>query len=192
MTNRSWHVRGTGSAAGQRFGAVGAAEFLAWMATPSASTTALAAAVLGVRRRLRRCSQAPATVSRNLRARAQRAHRGWADIDTWSLDTTLCRTLAGQLTHLADTTHGWPGREPYPTPEDWDTALRTAAAGLNGWAGADSRGTEFDTVYETTGGQDSLLLRQAIAADMAVEEELLAQAQVALHWVADNLALITD
>ena len=38
----------------------------------------------------------------------QRAVRGYADVDVWSYDHYLARTIAPALRHLASTTHGYP------------------------------------------------------------------------------------
>lgn len=52
-----------------------------------------------------------------IRAYRQRAKRGWADCDVWSLDIYLARVIGESLQHLAHTNHGWdPSR--YKTPEE--------------------------------------------------------------------------
>ncbi len=38
----------------------------------------------------------------------QRAYRGWADVDTWSYDHYLARTIPGALRRLAQYTNGYP------------------------------------------------------------------------------------
>ena len=65
-----------------------------------------------------------------------------ADTATWSLDTYLCQHTAALLDHLADTAHGWPQGDQFPTFEDWQTALRDNAAKLRHFA---------DTQYELEG-----------------------------------------
>ena len=120
----------------------------------------------------------------------QRATRGWADDDCWDLGVTLCAALAGQLNHLADSAWTWPGPPDYPEPNDWTVALRTAAAGLNGWA------THWDGPGENaTLAAVELTVeerRAAAEAEAREDEVLLAGAQDALRWVADNLRDLWD
>jgi hypothetical protein len=104
-----------------------------------------------------------------LAAGYQRATRGWADADTWSLHVYLCSALGGALEHLAGNTHGWPGTPDYSAFEDWTAALHTAAAGLTGRA-----------------------VRDHDPADQAADAAALAGAQDALRWVADNLPDLWD
>jgi hypothetical protein len=120
----------------------------------------------------------------------QRANRGWADSDHWDLGTTLCATLAAQLDHLADSAWGWPGPPDYPEPDDWTAALRTAAAGLKGWTtrGHDPAAKTTLSAVQMTGEDD----RVAAKVEVPDDEVLLADAQNALRWVADNLRDLWD
>jgi hypothetical protein len=129
-------------------------------------------------------------LARRAQAAYQRATRGSADCDHWDLGVTLCATLAGQLNHLADSAWGWPGPPDYAEPNDWTDALRTAAAGLNGWATHwDSPGAETTlAAVELTVEAD----RAAAEAEAREDEVLLAGAQDALRWVADNLRDLWD
>lgn len=114
--------------------------------------------------------QHPATqAARNVQFAWQRLARGWDDRSVWSLDTHLARTLSAQLTHLAETTHTWPGTPEYPTPETWDQALRNNADVLRVYA--DNAFTE----------PDGPLLEQQYRA-----------AQDAIRWVADNFGHLWD
>lgn len=61
----------------------------------------------------------------NLKAGWQRATRGWADRDTWNLDSYLLEILPEMIDHLRENAHGWPGEyQGFPTPEDWDKFLK--------------------------------------------------------------------
>ena len=60
---------------------------------------------------------------RNIKAAWQRAIRGYADRDTWSLDNWLLQVLPAALNHLAKHSHGWPANDEFPTFEDWQKYL---------------------------------------------------------------------
>ena len=124
---------------------------------------------------------------------AQRTTRGWADSDTYSLDTHLCRVLGGMLKHLADNAHGWPDGDEFPTFEDWVNALRTNAAALLAYAAGEDEEL-LSSWYElsTTRGSDPAAIE---AARRAMDDDDAARhvaAQTALHWVADNLGRLWD
>jgi hypothetical protein len=120
----------------------------------------------------------------------QRATRGWADCDRWDPGVNVCANLADQLNHLADAALGWPGPPDYPEPDDWTAALRTAATGLNGWATREQSPAMKAAahVVELTAEEK----RAAAKAAVCNEEDLLAGAQDALRWVADNLRDLWD
>lgn len=63
----------------------------------------------------------------------QRATRGWADCDTWSIDGYLTRILPPMLTYLADHGCSYPGFPPFDTPEKWSEHLRDLATRIDGW-----------------------------------------------------------
>jgi hypothetical protein len=63
----------------------------------------------------------------------QRATRGWADCDTWSIDGYLTRILPPMLTYLADHGHSYPSLPPFETPEEWSEHLRGLATRIGGW-----------------------------------------------------------
>lgn len=78
----------------------------------------------------------------------QRGRRGWADIDTASLDWYVTRVLSEALLYMADHTHGWPD-DLYPTYEDWTAHLRDLAARVAAWnkgAGV----SESEAAYDVT------------------------------------------
>lgn len=105
------------------------------------------------------------------RARRQVAgvvHRGlhgWAPRDCIDLNRHLCARLAQELVWLAENGHGYPGTAEYPEPEPWEAALRQQAEALR--------------VY---GAWD----------DSADEAGDYADAQAALHWVANHLVQLWD
>lgn len=53
----------------------------------------------------------------------QRASRGYADNDIWGFGDYLDEVLEKGLRQLAETSHGYPGYEPFDTPEKWETFL---------------------------------------------------------------------
>ena len=57
----------------------------------------------------------------------QRITRGYCDADTYDLDSYYLDLFHATINHLADTTHGYPGTEEFPTPEAWDKYLRDMA-----------------------------------------------------------------
>lgn len=64
----------------------------------------------------------------------QRGRRGWADSDTWSLDTYLNRVTGEAMKHMVATNLGWPGEHSeWPTSEEWDTYCLTLAQDMLDW-----------------------------------------------------------
>lgn len=59
----------------------------------------------------------------NFKAAWQRATKGYADRDTWDLDTYLLELIPNMVDHLRQNTHGYPGNSNFPTPEAWDEYL---------------------------------------------------------------------
>ena len=57
----------------------------------------------------------------------QRATKGFCDWDAWDLDVYYSFLFVNSLRYFADHTHGWPGNDEFPQPEDWDKYLRTMA-----------------------------------------------------------------
>jgi hypothetical protein len=99
----------------------------------------------------------------------QRVKRGWDDTATWSLDTHLARTLGAQLSHLAYVTHGYPSGGNFSTFEEWQEALRTHGQSLTLYA---------EGIHEYEDNID--------------HAKLIADAETALHWVADNFGSLWD
>lgn len=60
----------------------------------------------------------------NLKAAWQRATRGWADRDTWNLDSYLLEILPEMIDYLRTHTHSYPGYGEFDTPEKWDKFLK--------------------------------------------------------------------
>lgn len=111
----------------------------------------------------------------SVRLAFQRLTRSWDDSSTWSLDYHLTLTLGAQLKHLAETTHGWPESEKFPTFEDWQKALN-----VNG---------DFLLAYST---KDDIVFNTDKPYDKDREEQIIKDAQSALIWVADNLPALWD
>lgn len=109
------------------------------------------------------------TTANRIKHAQQRVARGWDDTATWSLDTHLARTLGSQLIHLADTSHGYPGTGQYTDAETWVADLKKHGEALERYA-AD--------LYEYRADID--------------HQQLLDDAQAALHWVADNFPSLWD
>lgn len=70
-------------------------------------------------------------MSKNKKAKKQRAERGWADCDTWNLDTYISQVLGEALIHLRDHTQGYPSNI---TEEEWSDILTRMASGFTRWA----------------------------------------------------------
>lgn len=98
----------------------------------------------------------------------QRLTRGWDDRATWSLDDHLCQTLGAQLIHLADTSHGWPESEEFPTFEIYAEALKKHGNAL----------TKYPSRWEVM--------------DDEKEDQMRNDAQASLRWVADHLGTLWD
>ena len=60
----------------------------------------------------------------NLKAAWQRATRGWADRDTWNLDSYLLEILPEMIDYLREHTHSYPGYGEFDTPEKWNKFLK--------------------------------------------------------------------
>lgn len=57
----------------------------------------------------------------------QRIVRGYADIDLWNFDIYLSNLMYVALNDLANNSYGFPGTEPYDTPEKWKNFLTELA-----------------------------------------------------------------
>lgn len=61
----------------------------------------------------------------NLKAAWQRMTRGWADRDTWDLDSYLLDILPEMIDYLREHTHSYPGEQQgFPTYESWQDFLQ--------------------------------------------------------------------
>ena len=61
----------------------------------------------------------------NLKAAWQRMTRGWANRDTWNLDSYLLEILPEMVDYLREHSHSYPGEHNgFPTPESWDSYLK--------------------------------------------------------------------
>jgi hypothetical protein len=125
----------------------------------------------------------------------QRARRGWSDADTWSLDTHLCATLSAQLNHLAANNHGWPGEQSaWPTSKDWEFDLRTQAELLERYVEDPFEIESTNRWYQVASDHnaDPGLADTISQQNIVRQEQNLAGAKQALHWVADNLEHLWD
>ena len=86
-----------------------------------------------------------------LKYKIQRAQRGWADCDTWSLDNYLAEWLPAALRHLKEHSHGFPAHmfedgdsteennycasdDAYARAEEkWDSILQTMIDGFDAY-----------------------------------------------------------
>ena len=57
----------------------------------------------------------------------QRAVRGYADMDTWNMDSWLVNLFSDSLNHLADHHWGYPGTDEFPDDEKWTQYLKDMA-----------------------------------------------------------------
>lgn len=115
------------------------------------------------------------SLSGEIKAAYQRLTRSWDYTATWSLDNHLTSTLGAQLKHLAETTHGWPQSEKFPTFEDWQKALNKNGDLLLAYA-----------------KKDEVLFATNHSYSKDKEEQYVKGAQRALRWVADNLPALWD
>ena len=69
---------------------------------------------------LRECGQ-------NLRAAWLRATQGWCGRDVWNMDMWFLEVMPLMLRHLAENSCGYPGTEPFETPEKWSDWLNAMA-----------------------------------------------------------------
>lgn len=142
---------------------------------------------------LRRISQMSLLGARARAGHAgQRVSRGWSDRDVWSLDTHLCRTLAGQLRQLADEGLAWPGDTSRWVDEyAWQAELRRNADLLWRYADGDVSSSHW---YELASSRDSdpQKVADAWTEIVARDQERLDGAKTALRWVADHLEHLWD
>jgi len=83
----------------------------------------------------------------------QRARRGWADSDTWNIDSHITRVLSGMLAHLAEHNHAYPAQPPFETPEKWDAHLRDLSARLRAGEDDDVLGDEAQEIVRAAMGE---------------------------------------
>lgn len=66
-------------------------------------------------------------LGRNLRAAWMRCTKGWCYYDVWDWDMWFMTTVPPMFRHLAKYGHGYPGFEPFETPEKWQNWLNEIA-----------------------------------------------------------------
>lgn len=68
------------------------------------------------------------SIPRKLKWAHQRITRGWADRDTWDLDSSILEYLNGTIQYLADHHYGFPGHGRFDSDEKWTEYLREMAS----------------------------------------------------------------
>lgn len=66
----------------------------------------------------------------NIRNSWMRINQGWSYQDVWNLDSYFLNTFPPMLRHLANHSSGYPGTEPFETPEKWKEWLENTALSL--------------------------------------------------------------
>jgi len=66
-------------------------------------------------------------LGRNIRAAHMRATCGWCYSDVWDWDSWFMHTVPDMFRHMADHGCGYPGFEPFETPEKWHDWLHKMA-----------------------------------------------------------------
>jgi hypothetical protein len=132
-------------------------------------------------------------VNRTIHA-GQRLLRGWDDRSTYDLGSHLCAQLAEQLEHLADTAHGWPSDDTYPTFEDWTSTLRLKAAALRRFDGSPESEAALSAWYELVSDNtsDPEAVNVANETHQKIEAADREAAKQAMRWVAENLDILWD
>lgn len=77
----------------------------------------------------------------------QRGRRGWAECDTWSVDSYVAKVLAEMLPVLAARDIAWPGDGTggkWKTPEEWTDHLNDLADRIGAWSMKRGTGFEWD------------------------------------------------
>ena len=64
---------------------------------------------------------------RSIKYAYQRITRGWADCDTWDLDSYYLDLFHDTLTYLAEHHMGYPGNDEFDTDEKWTAYLKEMA-----------------------------------------------------------------
>jgi len=124
----------------------------------------------------------------------QRAKRGWSESDVWGMDHHLARITAEMLDHLANTTHGWPGGDEFPTFEGWQEIVHEKAADLNAWVKGEDHGEETSAWYalKCDPAADPAVVEAAWDAMREHDEARYEAAKAAMVWVGEHLGGLWD
>ena len=82
----------------------------------------------------------------NIRAAHNRIHKGYTDTDWMNYDVWFKRIAAQMLREMAMYSHGYPGSEPFDTPEKWSSWLHRMSDQLSKCADEDI-GNEYCEPY---------------------------------------------
>lgn len=122
--------------------------------------------------------------------RLQLARRGWANVDVWNLGETFTGRLGHQLVHLAETSHGVPGYEPYHANNEiiyvgeGDEKITLYQQELTRYGRALIAYSKHDDLYTAPDFSFKTINEK--------ETELEDAARVALTWVTEHFTTLWD
>lgn len=147
---------------------------------------------------------------RKVRDWYRRCKFGWTYSDAWNWDTWFIETVPPMLRHIADHGMGYPGQEPFNTPEQWHTWLHKIAdlidtasedwqnehneyyeEYINGIMASASWIDEFGLVHTTVKSEDEIDKKYFARANELAEEgqknmeEAMEQLGRYFHWIWD-------
>lgn len=94
---------------------------------------------------------------RNIRDAYHRARYGWCYMDVWNFSDWFCAVVPPMLYHMSEYSSGYPGVEPFETPEKWSAWLHKMAStierlGYDEWL---EDNNEYSEAYERTFDDDN-------------------------------------
>jgi len=139
---------------------------------------------------------------RNLRFAWQRATQGYCDYELWNMNDYLATLLADMLDDLAANGMGYPGIEPYDTPEKWEDDLKNQAFLLRAALDEDNSFwdnpyynaymAELETRVYNTGEGVSELARKYMDYDNEVYKKKQECMDKVLDWLKKNYNSLWD
>lgn len=121
---------------------------------------------------------------RNIKYAKQRCLRGFADCDTWDMDIYLVKLLRDMLVYFADNTHGYPGVEPFETPEKWHKWLIDTAALLDN---SIDKSFEKNQVYKNKYEDEYSKLLDSIQIDERTKSVVFKDEELVDKYLAEEL-----